>query len=160
FAYYVDVAGREIDKARRYGRRFAIATVAFELSSSGQPLPLSHAEMADQILKAARDTDILAHVDEHEFHLLMPETDGLGAHACRRRTLRGWGERGARLLPKGLLVGVATFPPDGQDLSQPLRVARRRAEATRYSLVRRLTPDQAGLIDLLEAFEWEIETPP
>src|SRR5262249_15458921 len=30
FAYYVDVAGREIDKARRYGRRFAIATIALE----------------------------------------------------------------------------------------------------------------------------------
>lgn len=156
FAYYVDVAGREIDKARRYGRRFSIATVAFE-GGAGEPPPLSRAEMADQLLKAARDTDVLAHVDEHEFHLLMPESDGLTAHACRRRVLARLAERGA--LPKGLLVGVSTFPHDGQNLSQLLRVARRRAEATKHSLVRRLTPDQSGLLDLLDALGWELETP-
>jgi DNA-binding NarL/FixJ family response regulator len=160
FSYYVDVAGREIDRARRYGRRFSIATVAFETTSNGEPHPppLSHAEMADQLLKAARDTDILAHVDEHEFHLLMPESDGLTAHACRRRVLARLADRGA--LPRGLLVGVSTFPHDGQNLSQLLRVARRRAESTRHSLVRRLGPDQTGLLDLLDAHGWELETPP
>lgn len=159
FAYYVDVAGREIDKARRYGRRFSIATVAFE-PPEGEPNPplLSRAEMADQLLKAARDVDVLAHVDEHEFHLLMPESDGLTAHAARRRVLARMAERGS--VPKGLLVGVSTFPHDGQNLSQLLRVARRRAEATRYSLVRRLTPDQSNLLDVLDALGWELETPP
>jgi DNA-binding NarL/FixJ family response regulator/GGDEF domain-containing protein len=160
FAYYVDVAGREIDRARRYGRRFAIATVAFEpVSSSGKHAPpMSHAEMADQLLRAARDTDVLAHVDEHEFHLLMPETDGVGAHACRRRVLARLADRGR--IPRGLHVGVSTFPHDGQSLSQLLRVARRRAEATRYSLVRRLTPEQTSLADLIEAVAWEAEPPP
>jgi DNA-binding NarL/FixJ family response regulator/GGDEF domain-containing protein len=161
FAYYVDVAGREIDKARRYGRRFAIATVAFEPVSSGggkHAPSMSHAEMADQLLKAARDTDVLAHVDEHEFHLLMPETDGVGAHACRRRVLARLADRGR--IPRGLHVGVSTFPHDGQNLSQLLRVARRRAEATRYSLVHRLAPEQTALSDLLEAVAWEAEPPP
>lgn len=160
FAYYVDVAGREIDKARRYGRRFSIATVAFEPTHNGElhPPPLSHAEMADQLLKAARDTDVLAHVDEHEFHLLMPESDGLAAHACRRRVLSRLTDRG--VLPRGLLVGVSTFPHDGQNLSQLLRVARRRAEATRHSLVRRLPPEQTGLLDLLDALGWELEVAP
>ena len=160
FAYYVDVAGREIDKARRYGRRFSIATVAFEPTHNGElhPPPLSHAEMADQLLKAARDTDVLAHVDEHEFHLLMPESDGLAAHACRRRVLARLNDRG--VLPRGLLVGVSTFPHDGQNLSQLLRVARRRAEATRHSLVRRLPPEQTGLLDLLDALGWELEVAP
>lgn len=159
FAYYVDVAGREIDKARRYGRRFSIATVAFEVASDGErSAPLSHAEMADQLLRAARDTDVLAQVDEHEFHLLMPESDGLAAHACRRRVLSRLAERG--VLPRGLLVGVSTFPHDGQNLSQLLRVARGRAEATRHSLVRKLAPDQTGLLDLLDAIGWELETPP
>ena len=159
FAYYVDVAGREIDRARRYGRRFSIATVAFEAPEEGQPAPpLSHAEMADQLLRAARDTDVLAQVDEHEFHLLMPESDGLAAHACRRRVLARLAERGT--LPPGLLVGVSTFPHDGQNLSQLLRVARRRAEATRHSLTRRLAPDQTSLVDLLDALGWELELPP
>ncbi len=159
----MDVAGREIDKARRYGRRFAIATVAFEGPGEGEerrPPPVSHAEMADQLLRAARDTDVLAHVDEHEFHLLMPETDGLGAHAARRRVLARLFERGGKVIPRGLLVGVSTFPHDGADLSQLLRVARRRAEATRHSLARRISPDQTGLVDILDAFGWELEVPP
>jgi CheY-like chemotaxis protein len=160
FAYYVDVAGREIDKARRYGRRFAVATVAFEPTLDGRPPPVTHAELADQLLKAARDTDVLAHVDEHEFHLLMPETDGLGAHAARRRVLARLAERGGKALPPGLLVGVSTFPHDGADLSQLLRVARRRAEATRSSLVRRLGPDQGALVDVIDALGWELEVPP
>ena len=51
--------------------------------------------MADLILKAVRDTDVLARVDEHEFHLLLPETDGLGAHAFLRRVYaRVSGDRG------------------------------------------------------------------
>lgn len=152
FTYYVDVAGREIDKARRFGRRFAIATVAFEGTA-----PMSPPEMADLLLRAARDTDVLARVDEHEFHILMPETDGLGAHACRRRVLARMGERGER--PQNLLVGIATFPHDGQDLGQLLRVARRRAEATRGSIVHRLRVDQTSLLDLLDVVAWDIEPP-
>lgn len=159
FAYYVDVAGREIDRARRYGRRFAIATVAFEPGGDGQKPSRTHAEMADQLLKAARDTDVLAHVDEHEFHLLMPETDGLGAHAARRRVLGRLAERSGKVLSRGLLVGVSTFPHDGSDLSQLLRVARRRAEATRHSLVHRLGPDHSSLVDLIDALGWELEEP-
>ncbi len=160
FAYYVDVAGREIDKARRYGRRFAIATVAFEASDEGERPPMGHAEMADMLLRAARDTDVLAQVDEHEFHLLMPETDGLGAHAARRRVIARLIERGGKVMPRGLAVGVSTFPHDGANLSQLLRVARRRAEATRHSLVRRIASDQTGLADILDAFGWEARGAP
>ena len=162
FGYYADVAGREIDRARRYGRRFAIATVTFEPAApdGADGPPISHTEMADQLLKAARDVDVLAHVDEHEFHLLMPETDGIGAHAARRRIFGRLAERGGRGIPRGLLVGVSTYPHDGQNLSQLLRVARRRGEATRHSLVRRLPVDQNGLFDLLEALAWETDPPP
>ncbi|HVY49089.1 MAG TPA: diguanylate cyclase, partial [Minicystis sp.] len=157
FAYYVDVAGREIDRARRYGRRFAIATVAFDELANG-PARVGAAEVADQILKSVRDTDMLARIDEHEFHLLLPETDGLGAHACRRRILaRFTGERGAASAA-GLLVGTATFPHDGQDLSQLLRVARRRAEATHASVVHGLPADPGTLGDVLDALGWDFES--
>jgi ActR/RegA family two-component response regulator len=158
FAYYVDVAGREIDRARRHGRRFAIATVAVDAASQGEPWsepPMTPSSMAEHVLNAVRDTDIVARVDEHELHVLLPETDGLGAHACRRRVLSrlGGSKRGA--VPPGVLVGVATFPHDGQDLSQLLRMARRRAEASKASIVHRLAPDQAGISDVLEALEWD-----
>lgn len=168
FAYYVDVAGREIDKAKRYGRRFTIATIVIEPDApdasaqqrrelafwAGEPTSPSDAlnpgQVAEHLLHAVRDTDILARVDENEFHLLMPETAGLDAHACHRRMLSrlAGSEKRAGYLPKGLLVGLATFPQDGQSLAQLLRIARRRADATKASIVHRIPQDHHSLGDL------------
>jgi CheY-like chemotaxis protein len=137
FAYFVDIAGREIDKARRYGRRFALATIALDENASGQSN-----DLAEVILSAVRDTDILARVDEREFYLLMAETGGVGAQSCRRRVLQSAASRagrpGAWGVPPELSVGVATYPHDGNDLSRLLRAAKRRAEMSRRSVVREL----------------------
>jgi hypothetical protein len=85
----------------------------------------------------------------------------LGAHSFRRRVLaRLVGDRGGPVVPVGVLVGVATFPHDGQDLSQLLRVARRRAEATKSSIVHRLALEHPSISDLLDALEWDLESSP
>ncbi len=145
FAYYVDVAGREIDRARRHGRRFAIATIALDDGGSTSVV----AGIADRLLDALGDTAILARVDEHEFHALLPEIDGLGAHAARRRILAKIGEG-----PGGEAhVGVAAFPHDGANLSQLLRVARRRSEACRASTVRKTCGHLTSLDEMLWALE-------
>ncbi|WP_437316273.1 diguanylate cyclase domain-containing protein [Sorangium sp. So ce385] len=164
FAYYVDVAGREIDKAKRHGRRFTIATIVIEPDATAAPerlddlaywratppppaSGLNPGQVAEHLLRAVRDTDILARVDENEFHLLMPETAGLEAHACHRRMLSrvAGSEKRAGYLPKGLLVGIATFPHDGQGLAQLLRIARRRAEATKSSILHRIPQDRRSI---------------
>jgi GGDEF domain-containing protein len=149
FAYFVDIAGREIDKARRYGRRFALATVAVDETSTSAPT-----DLAEVILSAVRDTDVLARVDEQEFYLLMPETGGVGAQSCRRRVLQAAAARAGRGgvggdLPAGLTIGVATYPHDGTDLSRLLRAAKRRAEMSRGSVVRSLNLDGLGLSSLV-----------
>jgi ActR/RegA family two-component response regulator len=149
FAYFVDIAGREIDKARRYGRRFALATVALDENSPSAPT-----DLAEVILSAVRDTDVLARVDEQEFYLLMPETGGVGAQSCRRRVLQSAATRAGRGglggdLPSGLTIGVATYPHDGTDLSRLLRAAKRRAEMSRSSVVRTLNIDGLGLSSLV-----------
>ncbi|WP_437854412.1 diguanylate cyclase domain-containing protein [Sorangium sp. So ce363] len=168
FAYYVDVAGREIDKARRYGRRFTIATIVIEPDAAAAPerpgdfafwrtTPAPPAnthnpgQVVEHLLRAVRDTDILARVDENEFHLLMPETAALEAHACHRRMLShvAESEKRAGYLPKGLLVGVATFPQDGQSLAQLLRIARRRADATKSSIVHRVPQDRRSIGEIV-----------
>ncbi|MEZ4297921.1 MAG: response regulator [Polyangiaceae bacterium] len=154
FAYYVDVAGREIDRARRHGRRFSIATVVLDAPPSAGPVPSvadapRAAETGDRLLAAVSDIDVVARIDENEFHLLMPETEGIGAHAARRRILARLGvgaER--RILPRGVLVGVATFPHDGQNLAQLLRVARRRADSSAASIVHDLPGPETALSDL------------
>ncbi|WP_437763473.1 diguanylate cyclase [Sorangium sp. So ce281] len=178
FAYYVDVAGREIDKARRYGRRFTIATIVIEPDAAAAPerpgdlafwrtTPAPPAnthnpgQVVEHLLRAVRDTDILARVDENEFHLLMPETAALEAHACHRRMLShvAESEKRAGYLPKGLLVGVATFPHDGQSLAQLLRIARRRADATKSSIVHRVPQDRRSIGEIVSLLVRESPAP-
>lgn len=155
FAYYVDAAGREIDRARRHGRRFSLATVLLDPGDDDgpkhEPAP-TPSEVAEWVLRATSDTDMLARVDEHEFHVLMVETAGLAAHATRRRILTKVveGQRSGRVVPRSVLVGVATFPHDGGGLAQLMRTARHRAEASRGSVVHSLRADVMSLADLYE----------
>ena len=153
FAYFVDVAGREIDMARRHSRRFALATIGvqFERAGGGEVEPTIL--VAEHVLTAVRDTDVLARVDANEFYLLLPETGGLGAHSCRRRILAelagsraGWPHEGLTVT-----VGVATFPHDGGDLSRLLRVAKQRAEASQNSVVHQLNLGALSLPNLADA---------
>ncbi len=152
FAYFVDVAGREIDMARRHNRRFALATifVQFERPSTGEVEPT--VLVAEHVLAAVRDTDVLARVDANEFYLLLPETGGLGAHSCRRRVLNELAQRGPGWPSEALTVtvGVATFPHDGGDLSRLLRVAKQRAEASLKSVVDQLHLDALSLSSLAD----------
>jgi len=155
FAYFVDVAGREIDMARRHNRRFALATIFVQLergtalNEEAEPTVL----VAEQVLAAVRDTDVLARVDANEFYLLLPETGGLGAHSCRRRVTTEMAQHGRGRLSEGLqvTVGVATFPHDGGDLSRLLRVAKQRAEASLNSVVHQLNLRDLSLPNLVDA---------
>lgn len=124
FAYFVDVAGREIDKARRHQRRFALATIELKRPEGEGGIGYTDVELVDHILAAVRDTDILARVDDNEFYLLLPETGAVGAHTCRRRVLR---QLGSLDPAPDVSVGLAVYPHEGQDLSHLLRVAARRA---------------------------------
>ena len=153
FAYFVDVAGREIDMARRHNRRFALATIGVQFEA----IPTGDVEatvlVADHVLSAVRDTDVLARVDANEFYLLLPETGGLGAHTCRRRVLAELAERHGDALHAqvAVTVGVATFPHDGGDLSRLLRVAKHRAESSQNSVVLQLKLRSLTLPGLVDA---------
>ena len=147
FSYFVDIAGREIDKARRYGRRFALATLALDESAGPDRGP----ELVEHVLAAIRDTDVLARVDEREFYLLFPETDGLGAQRLRRRVLERIAECDEGHDPRSLTMGLAVFPHDGADLSRLLRIAKRRAEARRRSAVHALGLHEKPLDEIIDA---------
>jgi DNA-binding NarL/FixJ family response regulator/GGDEF domain-containing protein len=138
FAYFGDVAGREIDRAARYARRFSLLTVGFE--RAGEAVREREIEarkrIADALLDAVRDSDVVAHVEDDEFYLLLPESGLLGALACRRRIE----ERFASTNDLGLepIAGIAVYPSDGEDLGRLLRSSRRRAERSRNGVWRRL----------------------
>jgi hypothetical protein len=115
------------------------------------------------VLGVVRDTDVLARVDEREFYLLMPETGGKGAHTCRRRVMRHMlgqgGQRRGEAAGLDLMMGVATFPHDGTDLSQLLRVAKHRGDACRTSMLRSLALDRLSLPEILDAMLWSVAEP-
>lgn len=146
FAYFVDVAGREIERARRYDRRFGLLTFTIDnhaelaTEESASALRESMRELVDTILDTVRDSDVLAHVEVDEFYLLLPETGRLGALACRRRIAEKQQRRAelARLEGRPALavsVGVASFPRDGRDLTTLLFAARKRGRIAQNSAV-------------------------
>jgi ActR/RegA family two-component response regulator/GGDEF domain-containing protein len=151
FAYFVDVAGREIDMARRHRRRFALATISVHPRAQAAVDAVDPTlGTVEQVLGAVRDTDVLARVDANEFYLLLPETNGLGAHACRRRVLdRLLSGPDSQRYDMG--VGVAVYPHDGGDLSRLLRAARHRAEMCRVSVVERLGLRTLALGQIVDA---------
>ena len=143
-AYFVDIAGEKLDKARRYGRRFALATVALDETSDERAHRSSRV-----ILSAVRDTDVMARVDEQEFYA-HAETGGRSPELSQAGPRVGGRTRGRRGvggdLPAGLTIGVAEYPHDGTDLvATPPRAKRPRAEMSRGSVVRTST-SKAGTL--------------
>ena len=148
-SYFIDYAGKEFYKARRYGRVFSLLTVALDQFEDYRNR--RGAEDARAVTRAViaalgrciRDSDVIAKVAEGEFYVLLPETDYLGALLFSRRaqaaidqdpTLTDLDARHTVTLS----VGAATFPRDGQEFEELVHECRRRMEETRQSLARRL----------------------
>jgi GGDEF domain-containing protein len=160
-AYFTDVATKEVDKARRYGRGFSLLSFALE----GLPhlRARAGAEQARTAVRATtralgrvlRESDVLAKVAEQEFLLLLPETDAFGAQVFLRRALAAAREApelravdgGA---PLQLTGGAASFPRDGEDLDFITAACRARLEQRRASLHRRLVLDAVGFWEAVE----------
>jgi two-component system cell cycle response regulator len=142
FAYFVDAAGREVERAQRHSRRFGLLTFQLDdwnnLRESRGELIVREArrELVDTILDTAADIDLLALVEEDELYLLSPESGRLKTLALRRRIAEKHRRRAelARLEGRvwfSVAIGAATFPRDGRDLATLTRAAStrgRRAE--------------------------------
>ncbi len=147
--YFIDYAGKEIYKARRYGRSFSLVTVIidrFEFLREHFKTEICTRmgrKLAESVSRVVRDSDILARVSDHEYYLLLPETDALGARMFIRRCRSAFQADGflsemSSAYPIGISMGAATFPIDGDDFDQLLQTCREEMVAARTSLVRRL----------------------
>jgi diguanylate cyclase (GGDEF)-like protein len=161
-AYFVDYAGKEFYKARRYSRAFSLVIIAIDnvdllRRAGGRELyRRAMRDLVGAVSRVIRDADILAKVSEGEYYLLLPETDPFGAQIFLRRAAEEIrGEASIRKLeeqaPVLVSMGAAAFPRDGEDFDELLHWARHRVEAQRGSLVRQL---QLG--DLDRAAFWEL----
>ncbi|MGI9432638.1 MAG: diguanylate cyclase, partial [Myxococcota bacterium] len=173
-AYFDDVAHNEIRKAMRFGRTFSLLRVEFDaLSELREQMPDAAfvewlGDMASHVGRALRATDLLASESESQLCVLLPETDGLGAAALKRR-IRAGIERSQQmrsLSPEQrpeLLLSAATFPTDGTQLESLWKMLEQRIDEDRLSVVRSLDLQSApfrGLVDALlgEASEGRAET--
>jgi len=161
-SYFVDYAGKEFYKARRYGRAFSLIVISVDnveqLRQAGGRELYRRAmhDLVAAVSRVVRDADILARVAEGEYYVLLPETDTFGALMFQRRAVEEI-RREASILeletraPLLLSMGAAAFPKDGEAYDELIHWARSRVEAQRGSLVRRL-----GLGDLGRAAFWEL----
>jgi two-component system, cell cycle response regulator len=154
-AYFVDHAGKELYKARRYGRSFSLAVLGIDnldeirREAGREALRAASRALVAAVSRVVRDADILARASDREHHVLLPETDHFGALMLVRRAreeirreaaVRALDER----CPLLLSAGAATFPSDGDEFDGLLSTCRARQEEQRASLVRRLGLDAEG----------------
>ena len=160
-SYFTDYASKEIYKARRYGRTFSL--IIFSLDNLQQirlRLGVEEARKATRgviraLARIIRDSDIVAKASEHEFYLLLPETDFFGASMFLRRSVAAVREeQEAREVEAkmsiGLVSGASTFPKDGEDFDELVHRCRSRADERRASLQRTLQLDALSFWDQVE----------
>jgi two-component system cell cycle response regulator len=161
-AYFIDYAGKEFYKARRYARAFSLVVLSIDNAEQlrkegGRELyRRGMRDIVAAVGRVVRDADILAKVSESEYYVLLPETDYFGAlmflrraaEEIRREESIGELERRTPLL---LSMGASTFPKDGEDFDELLHWARARVQEQRGSLLRRL-----HLADLPPGAFWDL----
>jgi diguanylate cyclase (GGDEF)-like protein len=148
-AYFIDYAGKEFYKARRYGRAFSLVVLSIDNAEQmrkegGRELyRRATRDLVAAVSRVARDADILAKVSESEYYLLLPETDSFGALMFLRRAADEVRREESireleRRCPVLLSMGASAFPKDGEDFDELLHWARARVQEQRGSLLRRL----------------------
>ncbi|MFN0063884.1 MAG: diguanylate cyclase [Myxococcaceae bacterium] len=157
-SYFTDYSVKEIYKARRYGRAFALVTFSIDnLPQLKARLGADETRRATRgltraIQRVIRDSDVLARVSDGELYLILPETDFFGALTFGRRAVMAAQEDPdiqaiESRVPLAMVQGASAFPRDGDDFDDLVHRCRQRMDASRVSLHRKL---------LLEALSfWE-----
>jgi diguanylate cyclase (GGDEF)-like protein len=148
-AYFHQNGEKEVNIAHRYGRQLSAVCVQLD-AYPALKATLKEAqcrqllrEFAAKILEVARETDVVAMLEEGLFGIVVPETDYYGALMLIKRlraALRGsvFSIDLAREFTPAASMGAASYPRDGEQLVTILRRARERLQQDRASAVRRL----------------------
>jgi two-component system, cell cycle response regulator len=160
-SYFVDHLGREIHKARRYQRSFALIQVTID-----NLLPLKQ-QLPEEVLRETlrriilslssvlRDIDVLARVGEDELFMLLSETDFLGGIYAIQRAREAIAKQPFladidRQHAIAMSYGPAAFPRDGDDVDQLFVACRRRLDEARRSSFRRLQLEDLAFWDAVD----------
>jgi diguanylate cyclase (GGDEF)-like protein len=132
---FIEAAERELARAERYGRSFALAYVDVRglkavNDSHGHRAGDELLRHAAQLLKqSARADDVVGRLGGDELALLLAEQTSEGAAALADRIhqqLPGHRTEIGLATPWDLTIGTAAFPEDGDELDELLRTADQR----------------------------------
>ena len=132
---FMNAAERELARAQRYGRPFALAYADVRglkavNDTQGHLAGDKLIRQATELLEdSARADDVVGRLGGDEFGLLLVEQTHEGATAVTSRIHEALQSRRAELgvdVPWDLTIGTAAFPEDGNDVDELLRVADRR----------------------------------
>jgi diguanylate cyclase (GGDEF)-like protein len=132
---FIDAAERELARAQRYGRPFALAYADVKglkvvNDTQGHLAGDQLIRQATALLEdSARADDVVGRLGGDEFGVLLVEQTQEGAAAVTSRIRERLPARRARLgleVPWDLTIGTAAFPEDGGDVEELLRAADRR----------------------------------
>ena len=147
--YFHQAGAKAVNIAHRYGRSMSAVVVQLDTYPAAKAaLKESQVrqllkEFAAKILEIARETDVVAMLEEGVFGIIVPETDYYGALMLIKRlrsALRGmvFSVDLSRELKPRASMGAASYPRDGEQLVTILRRARERLVLDRASVVRTL----------------------
>lgn len=132
---FIDAAERELARAQRYGRPFALAYADVRglkavNDTQGHLAGDGLIRQATRLLEdSARADDVVGRLGGDEFGVLLVEQNQEGADAVASRIREALPPRRAELgldILWDLTIGTAVFPEDGSDVEELLRVADKR----------------------------------
>ena len=150
-AFFDDVARNEIEKASRFGRSVAVVEVRLDPQAKPAEAKRGARQVAGQIARCLRGSDLLAGDGLGRFCALLPETDAVGAAVLKRR-IRELLElpQDGEPAPKAR-VASASFPADGRNVEAIEATLASRLEHERESLLGALGLDRKPLAATLDA---------
>jgi diguanylate cyclase (GGDEF)-like protein len=141
--YFEDAVRNEIQKATRFGHRFSILRVHLEAdarAAGGSEEALEYLNQglerrAQRVESALRATDLLASNGPHDYSILLPQTDALGAGILAQRIRMAVADPEESDVVALARVGGASFPVDSTQFEGLCETAEHRLEQTRQSLL-------------------------
>ena len=127
--YFLMRASQELQQAASYSRKVSMV-VCLPQIIPGEDDSEALKIVGSCIRKLVRDVDLAGPTDDG-VGVVLVETSARGAQSLAQRLRSELGLRGSHLRAPIWLVGVATFPEDGQHLKAMLSAARVSARASR-----------------------------
>ncbi|MGC8927169.1 MAG: response regulator [Myxococcota bacterium] len=160
-AYFIDYAGKEIYRARRYKRPFSVVEIVidnaeyFRLNMNRDMYDNLSKWLVNNISQGLRSSDVIARVSESEFLLVMPDTDYMGALSYISRSLNNFrSEQFVNFLdkyvPLSVSMGAASFPSDGSDYDSLIYTCSSKIKSIRESIYRKHHLEDMGFYQILD----------